>query len=117
MGVLSVTLACQSRTAADSGELRVVLHPAEGSAVPARVELTGLSDDEVSALRSRGLDEAMWASLLRVSVADQTDANLPAVAGHYAITGDRVTFTPLYPFDPGRAYRVRVDPSKLGPPR
>ena len=117
MGVLSVTLACQSRTAADSGELRVVLRPAEGSAVPARIELVGLSDDEVSALRSRGLDQAMWASLLRVSVADQTDATLPAVAGHYAIAGDRVTFTPLYPFDPGRAYRVRVDPSKLGPPR
>jgi hypothetical protein len=125
--LLSVTLACQSRTAADSGELRVVLQPAEGAARPARIELAGLSDDEVSALRSRGLDEAMWASLLRVSVADQTDANLPAVAGHYAITGGSVTFTPLYPFDPGRAYRVRVDPSKLltavasakavGPPR
>jgi hypothetical protein len=127
VALLSATLACQRGTAADSGELRVVLHPAEGAARPARIELAGLSDDELSALRSRGLDEAMWASLLRVSVADQTDANLPAVAGHYAITGDRVTFTPLYPFDPGRAYRVRVDPFQLltavasakavGPPR
>ena len=117
MGVLSVTLACQSRTAADAGELRVVLHPAEGSARPARIQLTGLTDDEVSALRSRGLDEVMWASLLRVSVAEQSDANLPAVAGRYAIADGSVTFTPLFPFDPGRAYRVRVDPSKLGPPR
>ena len=82
-----------------------MLHPAEGAARPARIELAGLSDDEVSALRSRGLDDAMWASFLRVSVADQTDANLPAVAGHYAIAGRSVTFTPLYPFDAGRAYR------------
>ena len=115
-GLLTLSAACRG-SAADSGELRVVLHPAEGAARPARIELAGLSDDEVSALRSRGLDDAMWASFLRVSVADQTDANLPAVAGRYAIAGRSVTFTPLYPFDVGRAYRVRVDPSKLGPPR
>ena len=117
MGVFSFTLACQSRTAADSGELRVVLHPAEGAARPARVELTGLSDDEVSALRSRNLDDAMWAALFRVSVAEQTDATLPAVAGRYALASGSVTFTPTFPFDAGRAYRVRVDPSKLGAPR
>jgi hypothetical protein len=116
-GVLTLSAACRGSSAADSGELRVVLHPAEGAARPARIELAGLSDDEVSALRSRGLDEAMWASLFRVSVADQTDTNLPAVAGHYVITGGSVTFTPLYPLDRGRTYRVRVDPSKLGPPR
>src|SRR5919106_1799290 len=84
--VLPATLACQSRTAADSGELRVVLLPAEGSARPARVELTGLSDDEVASLRGRGLDNEMWTALLRVSVAEQTDANLPAIAGRYTIT-------------------------------
>src|SRR4029453_3613753 len=116
-GVLFAALACQSRTAADSGELRVVLHPAEGAARPAYVEIAGLTDDELSALRNSGLDEAKWASLLRVSVADQTDASLPAVAGRYAIAAHGVTFTPLFPFDAGRAYRVRFDASKLGSAR
>jgi hypothetical protein len=126
-GVLTLSAACCGSSAADSGELRVVLHPAEGSSRPAHVELTGLSEDEMSALRSRNLDEAMWAAFLRVSVADQTDASLPAVAGRYAIAGGSVTFTPLFPFDAGRAYRVRIDPFMLltavasakavGPPR
>jgi hypothetical protein len=108
------SLACQSRTAADSGELRVVLHPAEGSARPAYVEITGLDDDELSAVRSRAADEAAWAALFRVTVADQTDASLPDIAGRYAVNNRSLTFTPRVPFDPGRAYRVRFDRAKLG---
>ena len=116
MVLLSVTLACQSRTAADSGELRVVLHPAEGSARPARVELAGLSDDEVSALRSRSLDDGdVGVVAAGVGRGRRQTRTLPAVAGHYAITGGSVTFTPLLSIRSGRAYRVRVDPSKLRP--
>jgi len=111
--VLPVALACQSRTAAVEGELRVILHAAEGSGRPAHVEVTGLSASETSALRARTLDDAAWSVLFNVSVANQTDASLPAIAGRYAIKADSVTFTPLYPFDRGRGYRVRVDFSKL----
>ena len=114
-GVL-FSLACQSRTAADSGELRVVLHAAEAAARPAYVEITGLDDEELAAVRSRASDEAAWASLFRVSVADETDASLPDIAGRYAVNGRSLTFTPRFPFDPGRAYRVRFDRAKLGAP-
>jgi len=77
------------------------------------LEVTGLSASETSALRARALDDAAWSVMFNVCVANQTDASLPAIAGRYAIKTDSVTFTPLYPFDPGRAYRVRVDFSKL----
>ena len=107
------SLARQSRTAADSGELRVVLHPAEGAARPAYVEITGLDDDELSAVRSRAADEASWAALIRVTVADQTDASLPDIAGRYAVNNRSLTFTPRVPFEPDRAYRVRFDRARL----
>jgi hypothetical protein len=108
------SLACQTRTAADSAELRIVLHPAQGAARPAYVEITGLDEDELSAVRSRATDEAAWAALFRVTVADQPDTNPPDIAGRYAVTNRSLTFTPRLPFDPGRAYRVRFDRAKLG---
>ena len=43
--------------------------------------------------------------------------SLPPVEGRYAITESAITFTPLFPFDPGRAYRVVFDPSRLPRPR
>ena len=114
--LLALSLACQSRTRADAGELRVVLHPPDGAARPAYVEITGLDDEGLSAVRSRAADEAAMSSLFRVSVADQTDASLPDIAGRYAVNGRSVTFTPRFPFDAGRAYRVRFDRARLGTP-
>lgn len=40
-----------------------------------------------------------------------------SVAGRYVIRGDAVAFEPAFPFDPGRRYIVRVDPSRLPTPR
>src|SRR5262245_49355232 len=92
--LLALSLACQSRTRADADELRVVLHPPDGAARPAYVEISGLHDEEFSAVRSRAADEAAMSSLFRVRVADQTDASLPDIAGRYAVSGRSVTFTP-----------------------
>ena len=114
MSALALSAACESRTAGDSSELRVVLHPADGAARPAYVEITGLDDDELAAIRSRATDEAAWASLFQVTVVDQTDMSLPGIAGRYAVSNRSLTFTPRLPFDPGRAYRVRFDRAKLG---
>src|SRR5262245_45691236 len=86
MGLVFFTTACQRETKADAGELRVVLHPAEGSARPAYVEVSGLGTEELTAARRRVADEAAMSSLLRVTVADQADANLPAIAGRYGIS-------------------------------
>jgi hypothetical protein len=41
----------------------------------------------------------------------------PPVIGRYAVTDSAITFTPGFPFDPGRAYRVTFDPAQLPRPR
>src|SRR5262245_44919771 len=118
--LLSAVLGCQSTSPRESGELRVVLHPAEGSARPAYVEVSGLSADEMAIARRGASDDTSLSLklpvLLRVTVADQSDAGLPDIAGRYAFTARGITFTPRFPFDPGRAYRVRFDRARLGAP-
>jgi hypothetical protein len=37
----------------------------------------------------------------------------PAMLGEVAVAGDVLRFTPMFPFDPGRTYLVRFDPSAL----
>ena len=101
------SLSC-SRNAAP---LEITLSPGS-AATPAVVRVTGLSSSEAAALRR--LDPAGWPSVLGVTVAGGTGAT---VAGAFAVTGDAVEFTPAYPFDPGREYEVRFDPSKLPQPR
>lgn len=44
-------------------------------------------------------------------------ADAPPIAGRYAVTGAVVEFRPLFEFDPGRSYTVRLDPSRLARPR
>jgi hypothetical protein len=43
--------------------------------------------------------------------------SLPAVQGRYAVSESAITFTPLFPFDPGRPYQIAFDPSRLPRPR
>ncbi len=52
--------------------------------------------------------------LLRVTVAGNEST---AVVGRWVATDTTLEFRPSYPFDRGRAYAVRVDPSRLIPPR
>jgi hypothetical protein len=44
-------------------------------------------------------------------------ADATPVSGHYAPTGTALEFTPLFPFDAGRAYDVTFDPARLPVPR
>jgi len=82
---------------------------------PAAVEVRDLPASTLSALRARTMGRDEWTALLRVSVASQAaDADRPAVAGAYEVTREAIRFTPAFPFDPGRAYEVRFDPSRLG---
>ena len=83
-----------------------------------------LSAAELSGLRGRAATDAAWPSLLKITVggrsepgSDRANEALPAVAGRYAVADSAITFTPLFPFDPGRAYRVVFDPSQLPRPR
>ncbi len=73
---------------AGQAEIRVSL-------VDGQVEIAGLTI------------ETMEAGAARVRVSVGPDA--PAILGEYRIAGGRLYFQPMFPFDPGREYFVRVD--------
>jgi hypothetical protein len=72
----------------------------------AYVEVTGLPDATLEAVD--GLTPEQWPDVLRVSVS----ADAPAMLGSYSVEDDAVRFTPAFPFDAGRQYHVRFDPSR-----
>jgi hypothetical protein len=75
------------------------------------IEISGLSGRDLDRLRRVSWKQEDWELLFRVTVAP--DAGAQAMLGAYAVTADAVRFTPRFPFDPGRQYSVRVDPSRI----
>lgn len=78
--------------------------------------VTGLSAADLQGLRKAATTWTNddWAALIRVSVGGTES---PAIAGRFAVGDTALEFRPLFPFDPGRAYTVRLDPSQLPTPR
>src|SRR5262245_34237472 len=73
----------------------------------------GLSWRDASSLTSVTLTRETWQSILRVSVkSDAGPAPLP-MAGSYDIRNGVIRFTPVVPFEPGRAYEVTFNPAAL----
>ena len=116
--LLVLVTACSGSAELPSGPPQITLRPADGTQ-PAFVELTGLAAADLSTLRAARLTPEQWRSLLVVTVqsppsdADRQDDALPPVQGRYAVSQSAITFAPLFPFDPGRAYEVIFHPSKL----
>ena len=83
----------------------------------ASIEVGGLTAEDLNALRAAGLGDDEWVELLRVTVAredDDSGLEMPPVLGSHAIGDDGVLrFNPMFPFDPGRPYSVRFDPTRL----
>jgi hypothetical protein len=75
----------------------------------AYVEVTGLPPAALGALATASLTNEQWSALLRVAV----DDNAPGMLGDYSVAGGALRFTPAFPLDPGRPYRVRFDPARL----
>ena len=118
--LLSAAVGCGRGTAPEptGGALHVSLHPAASRVLPAYVDVTGLSASELASLRAAHLGEAEWQSLFTVRVGGEAAGlDLPAVGGRYAVTDRALTFTPRFPFDPGRSYRITFDPTKMPRPR
>jgi hypothetical protein len=86
----------------------------EGNASAAFVEVRNLPSADLAALRSREMSRDEWTAILRVSVAGDRAPDRPPFAGAYAVTGDALRFTPMFPFDPGRRYEVRYEPPRAG---
>jgi hypothetical protein len=112
------SLAACGRGPSSGTPLAIALRPSHDDR-PALVEITGFSSSELAGARS--INAGAWPSLFTVTVdaADPVAAagGLPPVEGRYAVTSSAVTFTPLFPFDPGRSYRVAFDPGRLPTPR
>jgi hypothetical protein len=80
----------------------------------AAVRVTGLSADELAALRAAVWREEAWQTLLAVTV---SGGDGTPVVGRYVAGKEALEFHPRFPFDPGRAYHVRFDPARLPTPR
>src|SRR4051812_27959747 len=105
-----------SGSGASRGPIHIALHPAVSRTRPAYIAVTGLTSEELTTLRRRPATDAEWAALLAVTVAAgsaERTAPIPPVQGRYAATDSVITFTPLFPFDPGRSYHVVFDPARL----
>jgi hypothetical protein len=98
----------------DPGGYRITLQgPTQNE--PALVKVTGLGGQDLSSLRDARLTGDQWQALLNVTVRDTALDSLsrPPVQGRYAVTASAITFTPIYPFDAGRAYNVVFNRSQL----
>ena len=91
----------------------VITLEAGGNGSPASIRVAGLSTDELTALRGVVWREEGWQALMAVTVAGNT---IP-VAGRYVASREALEFHPRFPFDPGRQYSVRFDPTCLPAPR
>jgi hypothetical protein len=81
---------------------------------PAAIEVAGLGESAVAAIRKAGLTDDTWPAVLRVVVAEGTAeeiASRPAVAGSYSVTDAAICFEPQFPFVPGVKYQVTFDPA------
>ena len=83
----------------------------------AGVAVDGLTQADLDGLRRAGLTSDQWTDLLRVTVLPEGNdggLEMPPVLGSHAIGDDGVLrFTPMFPFDPGRPYSARFDPTRL----
>ncbi len=66
----------------------------------------------MAAWRDSAPSDSVWQSATRVSV-DDSAATPIAISGRYAVNDSGLTFTPRFPFDAGRQYRVTVDTALL----
>jgi hypothetical protein len=107
--------ACSRSVSPQSSPAIKLISPQSGRAY---VEVTGLPRSTLDAVAKAFLTTEQWSALLRVAV----DDNAPGMLGDYGVAGGALRFTPAFPLDPGRQYRVRFDPARLpdtagsGPP-
>jgi hypothetical protein len=103
--MLVAAAACGGSSSSSSAPA-IALVTAPAATPPPQIEVTGLSNDLLTRLKSAHLTPEQWSSVLRVAV----DAEGPAMLGEYRISDGAVRFIPAFPLDPGRDYRVRFDP-------
>lgn len=116
----ALVVGCTNEPVVDLSAVSIALSAVAGDTdetSPATVEVIGLPLAQIDTLRNDDLTAQQWADLLRVTVVMEdgtTNADLPAVLGSHTVDEDgSLRFTPLFPFDAGRSYAVRLDPNAL----
>lgn len=107
-----------ARGAADS-QACLAVEPAHGDGPPEAIRLVTHDPSLLSALAGADGQGIPLQRIVAVSVllqSDRTAGSVPPVAGHYALPGDGVRFTPHFPFESRIRYRVRFDPRPLNLP-
>lgn len=78
------------------------------------IDVGGVPDAALARLAAVNWTDAEWQALMRVSIkAASPGPTPPAIVGEYAVADGVLRFTPMFPFDEGREYDVRLDPSRL----
>ncbi len=97
-------------------QARITLEFPQDDPGGAVIALIGLPGAALDALRDASPARDEWISVLRVTVRqpDGVSNDIPAVLGDYEVGDDEIVrFRPMVPFDPGREYDVRFDPTGL----
>ncbi len=79
------------------------------------IEVSGLSRADLTALSRANLTADEWSALLHITLRSSPSTpgdETPSMAGQYRVESS-LRFFPAYPFDPGRDYEVRFDPSRV----
>ena len=77
------------------------------------VEVEGLGQGVLQALRQAPMDASAWVDFFAVYVDGLGGQDVPAIQGRYEILEDRVRFEPQFPMQGGLRYRVLVSPAKI----
>jgi hypothetical protein len=97
--VVSLALAaCGGASASGPVEVRLI----GGAEETAHIEVINLPSAVARDLAARDRSREEWADVMRVSVAE----GQPPMLGEYEVKSQTLRFTPAFPFDPGRQYRV-----------
>lgn len=88
-------------------------HSATPGDATRRAVVLGIDDANLDALRTSHWSNDQWHSLFRVTVSAKD--SIP-VEGQYIVTDSSAEFRPAFPFEPGRLYSARFDPTKLPKP-
>lgn len=116
---LTASIPACTRQSPAAGPLHVALEtrpslPAPGGRTSGHaIVVSGLSGQELQSLSAAGWTEDAWHALFRVTIAGDSTA----IVGRYSVTPEAVQFEPRFPFDAGRSYAVRFDPTRLPTPR
>ena len=107
-----LAVACTGSNQPAEPVIRLVENPENGK--PAFVAVEGVDRRSMAAARRLTPASDEWKRIFDVRIVNADGSPSPTpVAGTYSAAGGVLQFTPLFPFDPGRRYEARYNPSGL----